>query len=109
MTSWWRNLAGYRYYCTTWLGRVSTGQQLTNARATILLYFDFFAHCLNLVLEKCAETLPALKDVFSTIGSIYKVTEGSPQQNAVFEEKGELLYVPSQTLAGRQRRTILLL
>ena len=60
-------------------------QQLTDAGATLSLYFHCFAHCLNLVLEKCAETLPAVKDVFSTIGSVYKIMEGSPKRNAVYE------------------------
>lgn len=31
-------------------------QQLTDAGATLSLYFHCFAHCLNLVFEKCAET-----------------------------------------------------
>ena len=76
-------------------------QQLTNAGATISLYFHCFAHCLNLVLEKCAETLPAVKDVFSTIGSIYKVMEGSPQRNAVFEEKLKLFSIKDGRTALR--------
>ena len=60
-------------------------QQLVDAGATLSLYFHCFAHCLNLVLEKCAETLPVVHDVFSTIGSMYKVMEGSPKRNAVYE------------------------
>ena len=60
-------------------------QQLTDAGATLSLYFHCFAHCLNLVLEKCAETLPLVNDVFSTIGSMYKIMEGSPKRNAVYE------------------------
>ena len=60
-------------------------QQLTDAGATLSLYFHCFAHCLNLVLEKCAETLPLVKDVFSTIVSMYKIMEGSPKRNAVYE------------------------
>lgn len=59
-------------------------QQLIDAGATLSLYFHRFAHCLNLVLEKYAETLPLVRDVFSTIGSIYKVMEGSPKRNAVY-------------------------
>jgi hypothetical protein len=42
-------------------------QQLTDAGATLSLYFHCFAHCLNLVLQKCAETLPAVKDVFQQL------------------------------------------
>ena len=49
------------------------------------IYFHCFAHCLNLVLEKCAETFPVVHDVFSTIGSIYKVMEGSSKRHAVYE------------------------
>ena len=60
-------------------------QQLVDAGATLSLYFHCFAHCLNLVLEKCAETLPVVHDVFSTIGSMYKVMEGSPKRHAVYE------------------------
>ena len=61
-------------------------QHLNEAGATLSLYFHCFAHCLNLVLGKTAETLPLVKDVFDTIGSIYRVMEGSPQRTAVFEK-----------------------
>ena len=61
-------------------------QHLNEAGATLSLYFHCFAHCLNLVLGKTAETLPLVKDVFDTIGSIYRVMEGSPQSTAVFEK-----------------------
>ena len=61
-------------------------QKLTEAGATMSLYFHCFAHRLNLVLGKCAETLPMVKDVFETIGSIFTVMEGSPQRMAVYEE-----------------------
>ena len=61
-------------------------QHLSESGATLSLYFHCFAHCLNLVLGKTAETLPLVKDVFDTIGSIYSVMEGSPQRTAVFEK-----------------------
>ncbi|CAB4028101.1 zinc finger MYM-type 1-like [Paramuricea clavata] len=76
-------------------------QQLTDAGATLFLYFHCFAHCLNLVLEKCAETLQPVKDVFSTIGAIYKVMEGSPQRNAVYERKLELFSIKDGRTALR--------
>lgn len=76
-------------------------QQLTDAGATLSLYFHCFAHCLNLVLEKCAETLQPVKDVFSTIGAIYKVMEGSPQRNAVYERKLELFSIKDGRTALR--------
>ena len=61
-------------------------QHLSESWATLSLYFHCFAHCLNLVLGKTAETLQLVKDVFDTIGSIYRVMEGSPQRTAVFEK-----------------------
>ena len=60
-------------------------QQLVDVGATLYLYFHCIVHCRNLVLEKCAETLPVVHDVVSTIGSIYKVMERSTKQNAVYE------------------------
>ena len=50
-------------------------------------------NCLNLVLEKCAETLPLVRDVFSRIDSIYKVMDGSPKRNAVYEANLKLFFV----------------
>ena len=61
-------------------------QHLSESGATLSLYFHCFAHCLNLVLGKTAETQPLVKDVFDTIGSIYRVMEGSPQRTTVFEK-----------------------
>eukprot|EP00794_Sanderia_malayensis_P015569 gene15569-17145_t len=61
-------------------------QHLSESGVTLSLYFHCFAHCLNLVLGKTAETLPLVKDVFDTIGSIYRAMEGSPQRTAVFEK-----------------------
>ena len=61
-------------------------QHLNEAGATLSLYFHCFAHCLNLVLGKTVEALPLIKDVFDTIGCIYRVMEGSPQRTAIFEK-----------------------
>ena len=56
------------------------------AGATISPYFHRFVCRLNLVLGKCAETLPILKDVVETIGSVFVVMGGSPKCMAVCEE-----------------------
>lgn len=42
-------------------------QHLSEAGATLSLYFHCFAHCLNLVLGKTAETLPLVKDVLTRL------------------------------------------
>ena len=76
-------------------------QELTKAGATSSIYFHCFAHRLNLVLGKCAETLPLVKDVFETIGSIYRVMEGSPQRNAVYEAKLEMFGIKEGRTALR--------
>ncbi|CAM1298254.1 Uncharacterised protein r2_g787 [Pycnogonum litorale] len=59
-------------------------QNLTEAGATLSLYFHCFAHKLNLVLSKASETIQPVKDVFETIGGIYKELEGSPKREGVY-------------------------
>ena len=76
-------------------------QELVNAGATSSIYFHCFTHRLNLVLVKCAETLPLVKDVFETIGSIYRVMEGSPQRNAVYEAKLDAFGIKQGSIALR--------
>eukprot|EP00794_Sanderia_malayensis_P009282 gene9282-10262_t len=62
-------------------------QHLTAAGATKSIYFHCFAHRLNLILEKGVSTVPAVQDVFDTIGSIYRYLEGSPKRHALYERK----------------------
>ena len=55
-------------------------QKLTDSGATISIYFHCFAHRLNLVLGKCAETLQIVKDIVATIGSVYTVMDWASGQ-----------------------------
>ena len=60
-------------------------QHLTEAGAELSIYFHCFAHKLNLVLEQSVETVPSVKEIFETIGDIYRYMEGSPKRHEVYE------------------------
>ena len=62
-------------------------QHLTEAGAYKSLYFYCFAHWINLVLEKSAENVAPVNDVFDIIGAICRYLEGSPQRHTLFKEK----------------------
>ena len=53
--------------------------------AEFSIYFHCFAHKLNLVLEQSVETVPSVKEIFETIGDIYRYMEGSPKRHKVYE------------------------
>ena len=61
-------------------------RHLTNAGADKSVYFHFFAHRLNLVLEKSINEIAPVKDLFDTIGCIYRFMEGSPKRHAAYEK-----------------------
>ena len=60
-------------------------RHLTEAGAEFSIYFHCFAHKLNLVLEQSVETVPSVKEIFETIGDIYRYMEGSPKRHKVYE------------------------
>lgn len=61
-------------------------RHLTNAGADKSFYFHCFAHRLNLVLEKSINEIAPVKDLFDTIGCIYRFMEGSPKRHAAYEK-----------------------
>ena len=60
-------------------------RHLTEAGAEFSIYFHCFADKLNLVLEQSVETVPSVKEIFETIGDIYRYMEGSPKRHKVYE------------------------
>ena len=60
-------------------------RHLTEAGAEFSIYFHCFAHKLNLVLEQSVETVPSVKEIFETVGDIYRYMEGSPERHKVYE------------------------
>ena len=60
-------------------------RHLTEAGAEFSIYFHCFADKLNLVLEQSVETVPSVKEIFETVGDIYRYMEGSPKGLFIWE------------------------